>query len=205
MSSHTSKPCISPPQAMEILQRIFGLTVSKMSSLPSCDDQNYHIISAEGHAFVLKIFNSEDSRNAEMLDVQISLMIFLKEKGLPIPTPLLTKDGKRMCLVDTDCGSGPQSYMVILLTFLPGIPGAKIKFTPQLCYEVGRAAASLDRLLQEFQHPGLKSLDRKDFIWSLANTPVLEKHLSILGQQTRQQLVQNVITQFKEQVQPNLN
>lgn len=38
--------------------------------------------------------------------------------------------------------------MVRVLTYLPGIPIAKIPSSPQILYEAGRSAATLDKVLQ---------------------------------------------------------
>ena len=57
----------------------------------------------------------------------------------------------------TDCislsllgsGSGNKKYMVRLLTYLPGMPVAKIATNTQIFYEIGKLAASLDKALSE--------------------------------------------------------
>lgn len=48
-----------------------------------------------------------------------------------------------------DFGYGCQKYLVRLLTYLPGIPIAKVPLTPQLLYETGKTAARMDKILQE--------------------------------------------------------
>ena len=49
----------------------------------------------------------------------------------------------------TDCGLGPQKYLVRLLTYLPGTTVAKIPNSPTILYEVGKMAATMDRVFQE--------------------------------------------------------
>lgn len=47
-----------------------------------------------------------------------------------------------------DSGSEIKSYLVRLLTYLPGRPIAEIPVSPQLLYEIGRLAAKLDKALE---------------------------------------------------------
>lgn len=47
----------------------------------------------------------------------------------------------------TDCGFGMQKYLVRLLTYLPGTTIAKITCSPQILYDVGKMAATLDTVL----------------------------------------------------------
>lgn len=49
----------------------------------------------------------------------------------------------------TDCGYGCQTYLVRLLTYLPGITISKAPLTPQLLYETGKMAARMDTILQK--------------------------------------------------------
>uniref|UniRef100_A0A8B9ZJ83 Proteasome subunit alpha type-4 n=1 Tax=Anas platyrhynchos TaxID=8839 RepID=A0A8B9ZJ83_ANAPL len=109
-------------------------------------------------------------------------------------------------------GSEPDNkkYMVRLLTYLPGTPVAKVAAelatNPQIFYEIGKLAASLDKALTEkFHHPSVKSLHRGQFIWNLANVPLLDRYIYALGQNQYREVVEQVIEQFKEKVIPKLS
>uniref|UniRef100_A0A4W3GDP7 Hydroxylysine kinase-like n=2 Tax=Callorhinchus milii TaxID=7868 RepID=A0A4W3GDP7_CALMI len=105
-----------------------------------------------------------------------------------------------------ECGSECKQYMVRLLTYLPGIPLAKIPLDQQNLYKVGRIVAQMDKVLQEeFQHVTLKSLHREDFIWNLSNTHHLENYLAALGGSRSCLTIEQVIQQFKAQIFPNLS
>uniref|UniRef100_A0A7N9IGX6 Hydroxylysine kinase n=1 Tax=Macaca fascicularis TaxID=9541 RepID=A0A7N9IGX6_MACFA len=107
--------------------------------------------------------------------------------------------------VAADSGSEIKSYLVRLLTYLPGRPIAEIPISPQLLYEIGKLAAKLDKTLQKFHHPKLSSLHRKNFIWNLKNVPLLEKYLYVLGQNRNREIVEHVIHLFKEEVMTKLS
>ncbi|XP_051626268.1 hydroxylysine kinase isoform X2 [Manacus candei] len=151
-----TKPALSEKEAAELVDRVFGLNVSWLRPLPSYDDQNFHVgvsgnnNGAEGaDEYVLKITNSADSREPELIQAQTQAMMFLSAQGFPSATPYLTKDGSIMSLESGDPGN--KKHMVRLLNYLPGTPVAKIAPSAQLLYEIGKLAASLDKALAECQ------------------------------------------------------
>ncbi|KAG9351193.1 hypothetical protein JZ751_025083 [Albula glossodonta] len=195
MSDKDVKPKLSHPQVSELIGRLFGLRVSKIRPLPSYDDQNFHVAVSEGGEYVLKIMNSEDSRNLELLELQTHAMSFLHQRGLPAQTALPTVTGQLMSLEDVDCGSGTQKYLVRLLTYLPGCTISKVSYTPHILYQVGKQAATMDKVLQE----------RQNFIWSLANVHLLEPYLPAMDGDPVQQVVKDVIELYKKEVLPNMD
>ncbi|KAI4903790.1 hypothetical protein NFI96_026399 [Prochilodus magdalenae] len=205
MSVKDSKPNLSASQATEITARLFGLTVSSVRPLPSYDDQNFHVVSSEGGQYVLKVMNSADSQNLTLLEVQTHTMNFLWQRGLPAQTAVPTVTGQLMSLEEMDCGFGLQKYLVRLLTFLPGTIMAKVTCTPQLLYEAGRTAATMDTILLQMEHPHLSALQRESFIWNLGSVPLLERFLPVLDGDPMQEVVKNVIEQYKIHVEPKLS
>ncbi|NXU43105.1 HYKK kinase, partial [Drymodes brunneopygia] len=207
-SQTLTKPALGEREAAELVDRVFGLKVSWIRPLPSYDDQNFHVcVSAEGaDEYVLKITNSGDSQEPDLIEAQTQAMMFLSAEGFPSATPCLTKAGTIMSLESAETGSGSKKYMVRLLTYLPGTPVAKITTNAQILYEVGRLAASVDKALSEkFQHPSVKSLHRGQFIWNLANVPLLDQYIYALGQNKYRAVVEQVIEQFKGKVIPKLS
>ncbi|XP_053286961.1 hydroxylysine kinase [Pleuronectes platessa] len=200
MSGQHSKPCLSEPQASELVQRLFSLTPSVVRPLPSYDDQNFYMATAEGGEYVLKVMNSEDSKNPNMIEVQTYAMSFLQQNGIPAQTALPTAPGKLMSLEEIDFGNGCQRFMVRLLTYLPGTTVSKLHLTPQLLYEIGSTAARMDKILKEMTHPHLNVLQREGFKWSLSNVPLLEGYLYVLDGDPLQEVVKSVIQQYQTSV-----
>ncbi|XP_037251582.1 hydroxylysine kinase [Falco biarmicus] len=208
-----SKPALGEREAAALVERVFGLTVSWVQPLPSYDDQNFHVRvgrsedAAEGAGeYVLKITNSEDSQEPELIEAQTRAMMFLSAEGFPSATPRLTRDGNIMSLESGGTAPGNKKYMVRLLTYLPGTPVAKIATNAQILYEIGKLAASLDKALSEkFHHPSVKSLHRGQFIWNLANVPLLDQYIYALGQNKYREVVEQVIEQFKGKIIPKLS
>ncbi|NXP79582.1 HYKK kinase, partial [Ramphastos sulfuratus] len=212
-SQALTKPALGEKEATELIDRVFGLKVSWIKPLPSYDDQNFHVgvsgnpgVSEGTDEYVLKITNSEDSQKPDLIEVQTRAMMFLSAEGFPSATPYLTKDGNIMSLECGGTGLGKKKYVVRLLTYLPGTPVAKIATNSQIFYEIGQLAAKLDKVLSEkFYHPSVKSLHRGQFIWNLANVPLLEQYVYALGQNKYRAVVEQVIEQFKGRVIPKLS
>ncbi|XP_076879995.1 hydroxylysine kinase isoform X2 [Brachyhypopomus gauderio] len=181
MSMKDSKPNLSNFQITGIVERLFGFTPSSIRPLPSYDDQNFIVTTLEGKEYVLK------------------------KRGLPVQTVLPTLTGQLMSLEEIDCGFGVKSYMVRLMTYLPGTVLGKMTCTPQILYETGKIAATVDNVLLQMEHPCLESLQRKNFIWSLASVPLLKQYLPVIDGDPMQQIVKGVIEQYQIQVEPKLS
>ncbi|XP_067871409.1 hydroxylysine kinase [Heterodontus francisci] len=206
------KPSLSEAQAVELVGRLYGLKVSSVRPMPSYDDQNFHIMVSESQgtedhskSYVLKVMNTVDSQNADLIEAQTRFMMFLNEKGFPSSTPIPTIDGKIMSLETIDCGEEYKTHMVRLLTYLPGTPLSKIPAGPHILYKVGQTLAQMSQVHEEFQHPTQKSLQRQDFIWSLSNTHMLDKYLYAVEEGSNRRVVEQIIQQFKEKILPNLS
>ncbi|XP_044244411.1 hydroxylysine kinase isoform X2 [Ursus arctos] len=207
-----AKPTFSDVQASALVESVFGLKVSKIQPLPSYDDQNFHVCisstkdTADGPTeYVLKISNTESSKTPELIEVQNHVSMFLRAAGFPTASVHPTTGGNLTSLVAVDGGSGVTSYLVRLLSYLPGRPVAEIPSSPQLLYEIGRLAGKLDETLQTFHHPKLSSLRRENFIWNLKNVPLLEKYLDALGQSRNREIVVEVIQLFKDEILTKLS
>ncbi|XP_062819621.1 hydroxylysine kinase [Anolis carolinensis] len=208
-----NKPNFNKKQATKLVERIFGLQVSALQPLPSYDDQNFHVSIAqtEGRGegteeYVLKIINAEDSQKSELIEVQTRIMMFLNQEGFPVATPRLTKEGEIMFLERVETTVGTKEYMVRLLSFLPGKTVATLPIGPPILYEIGQLAARLDKTLAEkFQHPSIKSLHRGEFIWNLANVPLLKRYIPALGQSSYLEVVKQVIEEFEAKIVPKLS
>ncbi|EPY89383.1 hypothetical protein CB1_000113005 [Camelus ferus] len=154
---------------------------------------------------VLKINNTESSKTPDLIEVQSHIMMFLRAAGFPTASVYRTKGDHITSLTSIDSGSEIKSYLVRLLTYLPGRPIAEIPISSQLLYEIGRLAAKLDKTLENFHHPQLSSLHRENFIWNLKNVPLLEKYLYALGQNRKREIVEQVIQLFKDEVMTKLS
>ncbi|XP_068176174.1 hydroxylysine kinase-like isoform X2 [Antennarius striatus] len=205
MSEKHLQPKFSQSQVVELMKRLYRLTPLEIYSLPSYEDQNFHVAASEGGEYILKIMNSKDSKNPALIDVQTSAMSFLHDKGYPTQTALPTIFGQLMSLEELDYGYGCQKYLVRLLTYLTGTMVCKVSVTSQLLYETGKMAAQMDTILQKLEHPYLSMLQRDNFIWHLSRIPMLEAYINFFDGDPLQEVVKSVIHQFNTSVIPKLS
>ncbi|KAM4675609.1 hydroxylysine kinase [Discoglossus pictus] len=207
----TSKPALTENEVVRLAEHLFDLKVSIVKPLPSYDDQNFYIqtLSEECSGcteYVMKIINGEDSKNEELIEAQTQVMMFLHNEDVPTPKPIFTKTGNIMSLEPIVYGTVTQKHVVRLLTYLPGIPFAKITATPEMLFEIGKMAAKIDETLtKKFHHPNKKIFDRGDFLWNLSNTPLLRNYMHAIKEERLREIVEEVIRQYETCVLPNLN
>ncbi|XP_040198814.1 hydroxylysine kinase [Rana temporaria] len=205
-----TKPALSESQAITLVENIYGLQVIKVKPLPSYDDQNFYIqttsdVTDTGNEFILKIINGESSKIPELVEAQTYVMKFLHDEGLPTQYPIFTKSGHVMSLEAIDYGDVVRNHAVRLLTYLPGTLAAQITATPQILYDIGKMAATLDeKLAKKFQHPYKEYFNRGEYLWNLSNTPLLRKYLHAVTEESLRKRIDGVINQYETSVQPNL-
>lgn len=94
MSENNAKPNVSLDQATELLSKLYDLTATEIHSLPSYDDQNFYTSANNGHEYLLKITNTKDSENPNLIEIQTYTMSYLQENGISTQNVLPTNTGK---------------------------------------------------------------------------------------------------------------
>ncbi|KAM8888160.1 hydroxylysine kinase-like isoform 2-T2 [Synchiropus picturatus] len=188
MFGKAAQPNFSECQVIDLVKRLFHLTVVKAHPLPSYDDQNFYVSAGDGAEYVLKIMNSEDSKNTDLIEVQTYAMSFLQQNGVPAQTAVLNLKGQLLSLEEMDCGYGPQRYLVRLLTYLPGVMLSTVAVSSQILFEVGKTVAEMDQIFQK--------------VMILSSVPLLESYLSLLDGEPLQDVAKSVIHQYKTTVAP---
>lgn len=149
--SHT--PVFDVESASRIAKELFGVC-ARASVLPSERDQNF-LLDAAGERFVLKIANATESR--AFLEAQNAVLEHLGTRISFCPRVVPALNGE---LINTEAG-----HLVRLVTYLEGMPLAKMTHTPELLRDFGEKLGKLDRALADFDHPAV----HRDFHWDLAN------------------------------------
>ncbi|ERE76460.1 aminoglycoside phosphotransferase domain-containing protein 1 [Cricetulus griseus] len=154
-SQTSNKPTFTEIQASALVESVFGFKVSKIQPLPSYDDQNFHVCISRTKdstddpvEYVLKISNTESSQTPDLIEMQNHVIMFLRAAGFPTPSVCRTKGDNTISLMSIDSGSEIKSYLVRMLTYLPGRPIAEVAISHQQLYEIGRLAAQLDKTLE---------------------------------------------------------
>ena len=189
----------NPPTFEEqIVQRaaaeLFGLE-GEFRPLASDCDQNFHVLTAEGEEYVLKIANLEES--SEVVDLQVKGLLHLEKTApdLPVPRVVRTTKGEPSTWLE---GSGGARYILRALTYLPGTDLGKVPLTPALLRNLGSALARLDQALKGFSHPAA----RHDLVWDVRQVPRLRSLTSYIGDRAGRQRVEHVLDDFIAEVMP---
>ena len=143
-------PDFSVASAEAIAEELFGIR-GRAQSLPSERDQNFLVTDRAGEKFVLKIANGLESR------------AFLEAENA-----VLRHVGSRVSFCQSPVSSVVtvgDAYFARLVRYLPGVPLAQIRQTPELLRDLGRKLGQLDHALSDFDHPAV----HRNFHWDLAN------------------------------------
>ena len=143
-------PDFSVAAAEAIAEKLFGVR-GRAQSLPSERDQNFLVTDGAGEKFVLKIANGLESR------------AFLEAENA-----VLKHVGSRVSFCQSPVSSVVtvgDAYFARLVRYLPGVPLAQVRQTPELLRDLGRKLGQLDHALSDFDHPAV----HRDFHWDLAN------------------------------------
>ena len=192
MTLVNSTPRFTTQQAQEIAQSHFDF-IATATMLPGERDQNFHLKTQDGQAFVLKIANPQEDRAALVFQNQI--MAHLNANGVTSPRAVRP--------IKPVTGDNGETYLIRLLTFLPGKPLGK--FTPHagtLLVELGQYLAEMDNVLQQFT--GDQAVNH-DFHWDLANAvEVISQNLSVHDTED-QQTIQHFLDIYQEVTAPLLH
>ena len=143
-------PDFNVASAEAIAEELFGIR-GRAQSLPSERDQNFLVTDSAGEKFVLKIANGLESR--AFLEAESAV---LKHVGSRVSFCQSPVSG-----VVTVGGA----YFARLVRYLPGVPLAQIRQTPELLCDLGRKLGQLDHALSDFDHAAV----HRNFHWDLAN------------------------------------
>jgi Ser/Thr protein kinase RdoA (MazF antagonist) len=136
-----SRQPVSPDEAVQLARALYGLEVGA-SSLPGEYDSNFHLITADGRAFVLKVMHS--SRDRAFVDMQCEALTHLAHRvpELALPRVQLTGSGETFAKA---CLHNGDERFVWLLSFLPGSVLAEVRpHTPELLRSLGRLLGQID-------------------------------------------------------------
>ncbi|XP_032521956.2 hydroxylysine kinase [Danaus plexippus] len=202
------RPIIDHDGVRLLAERLYGISVLELEELNGYDDKNYKIIEDPNvknplitnhspHGYVLKIMNSVDSQNLDVVEAQNEIMNFLGTRSVCCPKPVRNVFGH---LYSSE-RVGDSQHVVRLLEYVPGVLLKDAPHSDQLWYQLGEFAANLVNKLEHFNHSGVVS---RQHIWMLSNVPQLEKFKYVIKDSERLDLVEEVIEEFKYAVIPQM-
>src|ERR1700674_900034 len=80
---------VTEAEALRLARELFGLECSARA-LPGEYDDNFHLTSADGHAFVLKVMHP--ARERSFIDLQCRALTHLAQRAPQLPLPRVTSN-----------------------------------------------------------------------------------------------------------------
>jgi len=189
-------PTFEDHVVQRIAAEIFGLE-GEFEPLFSDCDQNFRVLAARDEQYVFKIANVDEDPDVVDLQVQGLLHLERVDPGLPVPRVVRTKADEPSAWAE---GPGGARHIVRVLTYLPGTDLGKVRLTPALLRNLGRAVARLDKALRGFRHPAA----RHELLWDLRQVPRLRPLTSHIADRPGRRRVERVLDDFISEVMPGL-
>jgi len=190
----TPSPNFSVEKVNEIANELFGIT-GTLSPLGSERDQNFHIVTATGDQYVIKIANS--SEDPAIIDMQLKALEHISkvDPGLPVPTALLSKSGLAIEKIEDEDG---RKHPVRVVTYLPGVYPKDEYISDDFCRQLGIYLARMTLALRGFFHP----VANYELLWDLKHTSKLRDYLSYIDDPDHRDQASYFLDRFDKNVLP---
>jgi 4-aminobutyrate aminotransferase-like enzyme/Ser/Thr protein kinase RdoA (MazF antagonist) len=192
----TPSPSFSVDKVNEIANELYGIS-GTLSQLGSERDQNFHLVTATGDQFVIKIANS--SEDTAIIDMQLKAMEYISkvDPDLPVPKVLLSKSGSAIEEVEAEDG---RKHAVRVLSYLPGVSPRNDYVSNLLFRQMGLILARMTRALRGFFHP----IANYELMWDLKHTAKLRDYLAFITNAEHHELVSYFLDRFDRNVFPEI-
>jgi 4-aminobutyrate aminotransferase-like enzyme/Ser/Thr protein kinase RdoA (MazF antagonist) len=190
----TQAPGFTRERVKEIATKLFGLT-GDLSSLSSERDQNFHIKTAQGNPFVIKIANSAE--DPAVIDLQMKALQYIAavDPELAVPRVLLSRDGHTIEQIQAPDG---RVHFMRVLTYLQGCHPQVNPTDHALLRPIGAAVARIELALRGFFHPAADH----ELLWDLKHTARLKAYLSYIHNAKQHALASHFLDRFDRHVLP---
>ena len=191
-------PPLSPAEAACIALELYSLRAD-VRPLPGEYDDNFHLATPEGRAFVLKIMHA--ARETSFVDMQCRALAHLADRAphLALPRVIPNSSGQLYAHVPTPDGA---RRIVWLLSFLPGTALAEVQpHTPGLLESLGRLLAEMDTALLDFSHPAANRILK----WDLSRSPWAFEKLPSVADPQRRALTEHFLNLFEREAVPRFH
>jgi len=218
---------VDESQARELILEHFGLEAESLKQLDGYDDKNFFFTAKENAAttilwaslkddstfrpqdgFVFKVMNSQDSKNAEVVEGIHAVMDHLEKNNnvLKIQSWIPSKTGKYLEKVELAKSDGSKAHHILrILTYIPGPLLKSITCNKDLFIDAGFKLGKIHCALSTFRHP---VFDTHHLIWHTESLPAVRGFLCAIpvdavsnGLNCRK-LIDDVIDHFEKVVTP---
>src|SRR3981189_541441 len=184
-------------EAVRLARELYGLEAAARA-LPGEYDDNFHLTSADGHAFVLKVMHP--ARERSFIDLQCRALTHLAQRApqLPMPRVIPNRSGEQFTSIVAADGS---TRLVWLLTFLNGTVLAEVRpHTPELLGDLGRFLGEMDAALQSFTHAAA----HRELQWDSSRAGWIKDYVKHIADSKRRALLEKFLALYEVEVVPVL-
>lgn len=175
------------------VEQQFGLR-GDFATLVSERDQNYHLSTAGGAGYVVKV--TALAEDASVSEFQIAALLHLQDCHFPSPRVIPALDGRFSGHIEHD----GVRYGLRLVGYLRGSPLASIAIDAEIAGDFGVKLAKLDLGLSEFSHPAQKRV----LLWDLQRAAELRHVLDCIDDPTVLESVTRAIDDYDAVIRPEL-
>jgi 4-aminobutyrate aminotransferase-like enzyme/Ser/Thr protein kinase RdoA (MazF antagonist) len=190
-------PSFTEAEAVRLAADRYGLRATA-SPLPSERDRNFLLTAESGEQFVLKIANATDSE--QVLDLQNCALEHLAAAAPALALPRLRRTTAGEAMPRIASGDG-TAHFLRLVTYVPGKMLAECSpHTPELLRSLGAALGTIDRALEDFDHPAAA----RELKWDLERAAWIREYLRYIEDPARRAMVERILDRFEREVAPAL-
>ncbi len=186
----------TPAEAAQAAHALYGI-VAVAQPLPGEYDDNFHLVAADGAAYVLKIMHAD--REAALIAAQCGALAHLAGRApeLALPRVLPALDG---ATISTIVDASGAARLVWLLSYVPGELYAHARpHTPALRRSLGQLLGRIDAALGDFAHPAA----HRELKWDLLRADWIRDALDAVAAPERRALVGQALALYDE-ISPTL-
>src|SRR5256884_532624 len=188
---------VTETEAVRLARELYGIEASARA-LPGEYDDNFHLTSADGHAFVLKVMHTTLFRS--FTDLQCRALTHLAQRApqLPLPRVTLNRSGEQFSSIAAADGS---TRLVWLLTLVNGTVLAEVRpHTPELLGDLGRFLGEMDAALQSFTHAAA----HRELKWDSSRAGWIKDYVKHIADSKRRALLEKFLALYEVEVLPAL-
>ena len=186
---------VTEAEAAQLAREIYGLAVS-VRALPGEYDDNFHLTTADGRAFVLKVMHP--ARECSFIDLQCKALVHLAAHApqLSLPRVLPNRSGELFSEITATEGA---KRLVWLLSFLNGTVLAAVRpHAPELLRDLGRFLGEMDAALESFEHPAA----HRELKWDSSRALWIKGFVPEIEGAERRALVEKFLAVYETEVVP---
>ena len=190
------RPTLTLADAGAVALQHFGID-GEVIGLPSEQDQNFQISTANGSRYVLKV--SHHAEHRDQLECEIDALAWVREHAPDVPVPRVVPSTDGRTIVSVEGGAGTQ-HLARVLTYVPGrVLAQATPHSTSLLENLGSRLGELDAALTGFDHGAAK----RQFLWDLARARItIDEHRSAITDQRQNEIVDRVLGMWDEIVEP---